>query len=194
MADVVSREREGARGNGHGVGPWLGRRGRVTGRDADEDTAARARRVEGEAGAFREKLRNSRTFSSAARRPCRMLDAFQDWISRASEAPSKPRPLFPVHCQLPSAPPAAFSATIPPAAGSNGRARTTFSLPFLFGPTVVHHTFLPDQLTSRRYRLRDPVPSDASLSVPSASSQPAHVRTSESFSFPFSAPSLSVAP
>lgn len=134
MADVVSREREGARGNGHGVGPWLGRRGRVTGRDADEDTAARARRVEGEAGAFREKLRNSRTFSSAARRPCRMLDAFQDWISRASEAPSKPRPLFPVHCQLPSAPTAAFSATIPPAAGSNGAHGPRSAFPSCLGP------------------------------------------------------------
>ena len=46
--DVVGCVRRGVGDDGRGVGWWLKRRGRVTGRDADGQTAARARRVEGQ--------------------------------------------------------------------------------------------------------------------------------------------------
>ena len=47
VADVVTGVQVDVEDEGRGAGQCLGRRGRVTGRDADGHTAARARRVEG---------------------------------------------------------------------------------------------------------------------------------------------------
>lgn len=136
------------------VGCGLGRRGRVTGRDADGHTAARARRVEG-----------CRRLPGAYV-TIRAVSNAHSASTRFTPAPPVLAPSFYIHparCRPPASPSRKPERTLRP---------SRYFRELMFG-SVVRHACAPDQLTSRRGR-RDPVPLHLDRPFP-ASQVPRHV-------------------
>ncbi len=171
VADVVGRKRESAVGNGRGVEPWLGRRGRVTGRETRMGTPRRERVASRGSRRLPVCYVNTRVQQGAH---VRCSTRFR--IRRALQAPTELQ--VPAHCPVPL-PAGPFQVPLaqpsPPSAMHAHGPRPGFRPCWVPPWFIIPAPSFRIRSTSRRSR--DPVPSYASPSVSSLSSQPVRVQS-----------------